>query len=285
MGIFSNPWQGIDRFIRHPIDEITHPFGHKNQWQHFKNDVKDAGKIAGEVGLAMATGGENLVAEAGIATAKNWRDTAGKSLFGTARKQVKRGSRRLIQATRKGARSIVKAARVPYKGKSQLNSAMKGGNRRMAQIPTGAKRKYESRYFEVYQDSKGKKYLWGKPTLGPKSFAKDPAGFAREWGENRLRWLTPKYRRSDPLEKDMAKIEREFGRMDEISGYSRGGAAARYRKVNKNTKYRIFNAYAPYAGIGKARNRRRKKFDFVHDVIARPMTKFTSGDYYSPSRF
>ena len=207
-----------------------------------------------------------------------------RSLYGTARKQIKRKSNRLIQGTRKTARGIGKAVRVPYKGKSQRNSAMKGGKPHMAQIPAGAKRVYDSRYFEVYE-YQGKKYLWGKPTLGPESFSEDPAGFAREWGENRLRWLTPKYRRIDPLEKDMAKIERKFGYMDEISGYSRGGAAARYRKVDKNTKYRIFNAYAPYAGIGKVRNRRRRKFDFVHDVIARPMTKFTSGDYYSPSRF
>jgi hypothetical protein len=274
MGIFSNPWQGIDRFIRHPIDEITHPFGHKNQWQHFKNDVMDAGKIAGEVGLAMATGGESVVAEAGIATARNWRSTAGRSLFGTAKKQA-----------RVAKRKITKAVKVPYKGKSRTNSAMRGDNRSMAHIPTSAKRLYESRYFEVYKDSDGKKYLWGKPTLGLKGLRKDPMGFAREWGENRLRWFTPKYRKSDPLEKDMAKIERKYGRMDHISGYSRGGAAARYRKVDKNTKYRIFNAFAPYAGIGKVRNRRRKNFDFVHDVIARPMTKFTSGDYYSPSRF
>ena len=261
MGIFSNPWQGIDRFIRHPIDEITHPFGHKNQWQHFKNDVKDAGKIAGEVGLAMATGGESLVAEAGIATAKQWGSTAGKSLFGTAKKQA-----------RVAKRKINKAARVPYKGKSQLNSARSGGNRRMAQIPTGAKRVYESRYFEVYQDSKGKKYLWGKPTLGPNSFRKDPAGFAREWGENLLR-LTPRYRKSDPLEKDMAKIKQKFGRMDHISGYSRGAAAARYQRADKNTSSRIFGSYTPYAGIGNHRNRRRKHFDFVHDVFARPITK------------
>jgi hypothetical protein len=262
MGIFSNPWQGIDRFIRHPIDEITHPFGHKNQWQHFKNDVKDAGKIAGEVGLAMATGGESLVAEAGIATAKQWRSTAGKSLFGTAKKQA-----------RVAKRKITKAVRVPYKGKSQLNSARSGGNRRMAQIPTGAKRVYESRYFEVYQDSKGKKYLWGKPTLGPNSFRKDPAGFAREWGENLLRVATPKYRRSDPLEKDMAKIKQKFGRMDHISGFSRGAAAARYQRADKNTTSRIYGSYTPYAGIGNHRNRRRRKFDLVHDVFARPITK------------
>ena len=204
----------------------------------------------------------------------------GRSLYGTTRKQIKRGSRSLKQGTRKTARSIVKAVRVPYKGKSRTNSAMRGRNRRMAQIPESAKLLYESRYFEVYRDSKtGKKYLWGKPTLGPKAIRKDPMGFAREWGENRLKWLTPKYRRSDPLEKDMAKIERKYGYMDEISGYSRGGAAARYRKVGKNTKYRIFNAYAPYAGIGNVRNRRKKNFDIVHDLIARPMTKFTSGKY------
>jgi hypothetical protein len=209
-----------------------------------------------------------------------------KSLFGTTRKQLKRGSRRLKQGTRKTARSIGKAVRVPYKGKSRTNSAMRVKNQPMAHIPKSAKLLYESRYFEVYRDPEnGKKYLWGKPTLGPKGIRKDPAGFAREWGENRLRWLTPKYRRSDPLEKDMAKIEQKYGNMDEISGYSRGGAAARYRKVNKNTKYRIFNAYAPYAGIGKVRNRRKKNFDFWHDALARPMTKFTSGDYYSPSRF
>ena len=261
MGIFSNPWQGIDRFIRHPIDEITHPFGHKNQWQHFKNDVKDAGKIAGEVGLAMATGGESIVAEAGIATAKQWRDTAGKSLFGTAKKKA-----------RVAKRKISKAVRVPYKGKSQRNSAMVGGNRRMAQIPKGAKREYESRYFEVYRDSKGKKYLWGKPTLGLESLRKDPSGFAREWGENRLRWLNPKYRRSDPLEKDMAKIKQKYGRMDHISGYSRGAAAARYQRADKNSTSRIYGSYTPYAGIGNHRNRRRRKFDPVH-VVARGMTK------------
>jgi len=261
MGKFSNPWQGIDRFIRHPIDEITHPFGHKNQWQHFKNDVKDAGKIAGEVGLAMATGGESLVAEAGIATAKQWGSTAGKSLFGTAKKQA-----------RVAKRKITKAARVPYKGKSRTNSAMRPDNQSMAQIPLSSKRIYESRYFEVYRDSNGKKYLWGKPTLGPKGIRKDPAGFAREWGENLLR-LTPRYRKSDPLEKDMAKIKQKFGRMDHISGYSRGAAAARYQRADKNTNSRIFGSYTPYAGIGNHRNRRRKGFDFVHDVFARPITK------------
>ena len=156
---------------------------------------------------------------------------------------------------------------------------MSGGNRRMAQIPSGAKRIYESRYFEVYQDSKGKKYLWGKPTLGPDSYREDPAGFAREWVENALRARSPKYRRSDPLEKDMAKIKQKFGRMDHISGYSRGAAAARYQRADKNTTSRIFGSYTPYAGIGNHRNRRRRKFDPIH-VGARGITKYT----YAKSR-
>lgn len=187
----------------------------------------------------------------------------GKSLYGTAKKQ-----------TRVVKRKVSKAAKVPYRGKSQRNSAMKGGNRRMAQIPDSAKRVYESRYFEVYQDSKGKKYLWGKPTLGPESYREDPAGFAREWVENALRARSPKYRRSDPLEKDMAKIKQKFGRMDHISGYSRGAAAARYQRADKNTTSRIFGSYTPYAGIGNHRNRRRRKFDPIH-VGARGITKYT----------
>ena len=194
----------------------------------------------------------------------------------------KKASRQITREVRKGKRQlravkhkIVKAVRVPYKGKSQLNSARSGGNRRMADIPAEAKRVYESRYFEVYQDSEGKKYLWGKPTLGPKAISKDFAGFAREWGENALRVATPKYRRSDPLEKDMAKIKQKFGRMDHISGYSRGAAAARYQRADENTTSRIYGSYTPYAGIGNHRNRRRRKFDLVHDVVARPITKYT----------
>jgi len=264
----------------------THPFGHAHNAKQFvqqaANTTNRADKALAGLYGGIITGG--ISTEMGLIHegVKDFtKDVVKKKVSRQITREVRKGKKQLGAFKRK----IVKAVRVPYKGKSQLNSARSGGNRRMADIPAEAKRVYESRYFEVYQDSKGKKYLWGKPTLGPNSFRKDPAGFAREWGENRLRWLAPKYRRSDPLEKDMAKIEREFGRMDEISGYSRGGAAARYRKVDKNTKYRIFNAYAPYAGIGKVRNRRRRKFDLVHDVIARPMTKFTSGDYYSPSRF
>ena len=269
MGIFSNPWQGIDRFIRHPVDEITHPFGHHDKWQHFKNNLKDAGIIAAEAGAAVLTGGESVFAEAVGATAKNWGSTLGRSLYGTGRKQVKNQVKRVSNATKSFKRDFQH-----YSKKVQDNSAMSGGNRRMAQIPEGAKREYESRYFEVYRDSKGETYLWGKPTLGPNSFRKDPAGFAREWGENVLR-LDPKYKKSDPLYRDMAKIRRKYGNIDHISGYSRGGAAAKYQSAKSSKSSRIYGPYVPYGGIGDHRARRRRKFDPIH-VGARGITKYGS---------
>ncbi len=265
----------IKKFEHFFEDHILHPGKGTKHDDWLGTDPTKALEGIGEIVLAPELTFGSVAEIAG----KQLGKAVGRSLYGTTRKQIKRGSRSLRQGTRKTARSIVKAVRVPYKGKSRTNSAMRGENQSMAQIPRSAKLLYESRYFEVYRDSNGKKYLWGKPTLGLKGIRKDPMGFVREWGENRLKSLTPKYRKSDPLEKDMAKIEQKFGYMDEISGYSRGGAAARYRKVNKNTKYRIFNAYAPYAGIGNVRNRRKKHFDIVHDLIARPMTKFTSGKY------
>jgi len=269
MGIFKK----FEHFFE---DHILHP-GKGTKSDDWKGtDPRMAAEGIAEIFMAPEVTFGSVAEIAG----KQLGRAVGRSLYGTTRKQFKRGSRSLKQGTRKTARSIVKASRVPYKGKSRTNSAMRGENQSMAQIPKSAQLLYESRYFEVYRDSKtGKKYLWGKPTLGLKGIRKDPMGFVREWGENRLKLLTPKYRKSDPLEKDMAKIEQKYGYMDEISGYSRGGAAARYRKVDKNTKYRIFNAYAPYAGIGNVRNRRKKNFDVVHDLIARPMTKFTSGKY------
>ena len=269
MGIFSNPWQGIDRFIRHPVDEITHPFGHHDKFQHFKNNLKDAGIIGAEAVAAVATGGESLIAEAAGATAKNWGSTLARSLYGTGRKQVKKQVKRVSNATKSFKRDFQH-----YSKKVQDNSAMSGGNRRMAQIPEGAKREYESRYFEVYRDSKGETYLWGKPTLGPNSFRKDPAGFAREWGENALR-LNPKYKKSDPLYRDMAKIRRKYGNIDHISGYSRGGAAAKYQSAKSSKSSRIYGPYVPYGGIGDHRARRRRKFDPIH-VGARGITKYGS---------
>lgn len=265
MGIFRNPWQGIDRFIRHPVDEITHPFGHHDKWEHFKQDVKDAGKLAAEAGLAVATGGESLGIEFAAAAGKNWASTAGRSIIGSAKKQVKRKVKTVSDVAKKATR---------YSGKSQENSAMVGENRRKAQIPHGAERLYESRYFEVYRDSKGDTYLWGKPTLSPKSMRKDPAGFLREWGEN-LQRLDPKYRKSDPLYRDMAKIKQKFGHIDHISGYSRGGAAAQYQSAKSSKSSRIYGPYVPFGGIGDHRARRSRKFDPVH-VGARGITKFGS---------
>jgi len=269
MGIFSNPWQGIDRFIRHPVDEITHPFGHHDKFQHFKNNLKDAGIIGAEAAAAVATGGESLIAEAAGATAKSWGSTLARSLYGTGRKQVKKQVKRVSNATKSFKRDFQH-----YSKKVQDNSAMSGGNRRMANIPAGAKREYESRYFEVYRDSKGQTYLWGKPTLGPNSFRKDPAGFAREWGEN-VRRLDPKYKKSDPLYRDMAKIRRKYGNIDHISGYSRGGAAAKYQSAKSSKSSRIYGPYVPYGGIGDHRARRRRKFDPIH-VGARGITKYGS---------
>ncbi len=265
MGIFKNPWQGIDRFIRHPVDEITHPFGHHDKWEHFKSNVKDAGKLAAEAGLAVITGGESLGVEFAAAAGKNWASTAGRSLYGSARKQVKRKAKSVSNVARRSTR---------YSGKSQENSAMVGENRRKAQIPEHAERVYESRYFEVYRDSEGDTYLWGKPTLSPKSLRKDPAGFLREWVEN-LERLDPKYRKSDPLYRDMAKIKQKFGHIDHISGYSRGGAAAQYQSAKSSKSSRIFGPYVPVGGIGDHRARRSRKFDPVH-VGARAITKYGS---------
>lgn len=265
MGIFSNPWQGIDRFLRHPVEEITHPFGHHNQWAHFKQDVKDAGKLAVQAGLAVATEGGSVAAQFGTAAANNWASTAGRSLYGSARKQVKRKAKSVSNVVKKSTR---------YSGKSQENSAMVGGNRRKAQIPLDAKREYESRYFEVYRDSNGDTYLWGKPTLSPKSLRKDPMGFVTEWGEN-VKRLDPKYRKSDPLYRDMARIKQKFGHIDHISGYSRGGAAAQYQSAKSSKSSRIFGPYVPYGGIGDHRARRSRKFDPVH-VGARGITKYGS---------
>lgn len=267
-------------FLKKVEHWATHPFGDARNVKQFvqqsANTTNRADKALAGLYGGIITGG--ISTEMGLMHegVKDFtKDVVKNKVSRQVTREVRKGKKQLGALKRK----IVKAARVPYKGKSQDNSAMSGGNRSMAQIPKNAKRVYESRYFEVYQDSKGKKYLWGKPTLGPNSFRKDPSGFVREWGENALRARSPKYRRSDPLEKDMAKIKQKFGRMDHISGYSRGAAAARYQPADKNTTSRIFGSYAPYAGIGNHRNRRRRKFDPIH-VGARGITKYT----YAKSR-
>ena len=253
---------------------VTHPFGDAHNAKQFvqqaANTTNRADKALAGLYGGIITGG--ISTEMGLIHegVKDFtKEVVKNKVSRQISREVRKGKRQLGAVKRK----IVKAVRVPYKGKSQDNSAMKGGNPRMAGIPKQAKRVYDSRYFEVYE-YRGKKYLWGKPTLGPNSFRKDPAGFAREWGENALRARSPKYRRSDPLEKDMAKIKQKYGRMDHISGYSRGAAAARYQRADKNTTSRIYGSYTPYAGIGNHRNRRRRKFDPIH-VGARGITKYT----------
>jgi hypothetical protein len=281
MGIFRNPLQGIERFVRHPIDEITHPFGHSNKLQHFKRNVGDLGILGAETALAIETGGGSLALETGGTFAANmgrqWaKDAVKTTTIDLGVRSAKYGVRKAKRTAGKVGSRLAKKLPSDFRGyskKIQENSARSGANRRKAQIPADAKRIYESRYFEVYRDSKGEKYLWGKPTLGPKSFRKAPASFVREWGENLLR-LNPRYRKSDPLYKDMAKVKAKYGKMDHISGYSRGGAAALYQPASKSKSSRIFGPYVPYRGIGDHRARRSKKFDPVH-VGARAVTKFS----------
>ena len=158
-------------------------------------------------------------------------------------------------------------------------------NRRVSGIPTSAKKLYESRYFEVYQDSKtGKKYLWGKPTISLGSALSHPYSAVREWWENAERFFggysgPAKYLRKDPVYRDMGKIRKQFGHMDEISGYSRGGASANYQKYDKNTKYREYGMFTPWnLPDRRIRNRAYKKFDPVHKV-ARAYSKLTRKRY------
>lgn len=236
MGIFSNPWQGIDRFFRHPIDEVTHPFGHHDKWQHFKKDVGEAGKILGAAALAVATDGASLAAESGgifadaVAgeTAKNWGSTLGRSLWGTTKKKTKK--------------------LVNNKRPTKENTAFYGKNKHRSQIPEGSTLLRESRYSEVYRDPDGKIHVWGKPTIAPnpKNLLLHPYSTGREWGENARRRFDPKYRKSDPVYRDMAKIRKEYGRADHISGYSRGGAYANMQPYSNKTEYTIHGAYTPW---------------------------------------
>ena len=261
MGLFNK----IDHLFAHGKGIkywASHPFGDahnaKQAFSNMTDEITSHNKDELKMMAGVMTGG--ISTEAGLV---NEFIKDGVSNF--TRKKSRTGS----NAVRSFKRDFQH-----YSKKVQDNSAMSGGNRRMAQIPAGAKREYESRYFEVYRDSEGQTYLWGKPTLGPNSFRKDPAGFAREWGENALR-LNPKYKKSDPLYRDMAKIRRKYGNIDHISGYSRGGAAAKYQSAKSSKSSRIYGPYVPYGGIGDHRARRRRKFDPIH-VGARGITKYGS---------
>lgn len=265
MGLFNK----IDHLFAHGKGIkywASHPFGDahnaKQAFSNMTNEMtrhnEDQLKMMG----GIMTGG--ISTEAGLVN-----EFIKDRVSDYARRKTSTGLKRVSNATKSFKRDFQH-----YSKKVQDNSAMSGGNRRMAQIPASAKREYESRYFEVYRDSKGQTYLWGKPTLGPNSFRKDPAGFAREWGEN-VRRLDPKYKKSDPLYRDMAKIRRKYGNIDHISGYSRGGAAAKYQSAKSSKSSRIYGPYVPFGGIGDHRARRRRKFDPIH-VGARGITKYGS---------
>ena len=243
-------------------DHILHP-GRGTRSEEWKGTDPE---LAAEGIASVLTGGELTFGKLGLDVIKQTAQAIERSGKQTVAKQVKRKAKSFRNVARSGIRDFQH-----YSGKAQENSAMSGGNRYKAGIPLDAKRVYESRYFEVYRDSKGETHLWGKPTLGPNSFKKDPAGFLREWGENYLR-LDPKYRKSDPLYRDMARIKRKFGKVDHISGYSRGGAAAQYQSAKDSKSSRIFGPYVPVGGIGDHRVRRTPYFDPVH-VVARGITK------------
>ena len=266
MGLFNK----IDHLFAHGKGIkywASHPFGDahnaKQAFSNMTDTISSYNKDELKMMAGVMTGG--ISTEAGLVS-----EFIKDRVSDYARRKSSTGLKRVSNAAKSFKRDFQH-----YSKKVQDNSAMSGGNRRMAQIPASAKREYESRYFEVYRDSKtGETYLWGKPTLGPNSFRKDPAGFAREWGEN-VRRLDPKYKKSDPLYRDMAKIKAKYGRIDHISGYSRGGHAAQYQSAKDSKSSRIFGPFVPYGGIGDHRARRRRKFDPIH-VGARGITKYYS---------
>ena len=137
---------------------------------------------------------------------------------------------------------------VHNKRPTKENTAFYGKNKHRSQIPEGSTLLRESRYSEVYRDPDGKIHVWGKPTIAPnsKNLLLHPYSTGREWGENARRRFDPKYRKSDPVYRDMAKIRKEYGRADHISGYSRGGAYANMQPYSNKTEYTIHGAYTPW---------------------------------------
>ena len=278
MGIFSNPLQGVERFFRHPIDEITHPFGHHDQWKHAKQDLKDAGMLAAETGVAIMTDGASI----------------GEQL---AAKQIakKAASTWVKNAATKTASSLGKRAYksvVNSKNPTNENTATSKKYRSISGVKPGAKRLYRSRYNEVYQNPDGKIVGWGRPTISvtKKNMLLHPYSVAREWGENALRW-NPKYNKSDPVYRDLAKIHKKYPKLDGVAGYSRGGAMANVQPYNKNTKYSMYGMYTPGGQLPdkRIRNRRSSKlgfkgFDPVH-VAARFISKQDGKAYGRKRRY
>ena len=251
MGIFSNPLQGVERFFRHPIDEVTHPFGHHDQWKHAKQDMKDAGWLAAEAGAAFMTDGASIAE--GFATKRFAKKAASTWAKNAATKTVsslgKRAYKRVVHS----------------KNPTNENSAMNKKYRSISGVKPGAKLLYRSRYNEVYRNPDGKIVGWGRPTIAPskKNALLHPYSVGREWGENLLRW-NPKYKKSDPVYRDLAKIHKKYPKIDIVSGYSRGGAMANVQPYSKNTQYRMYGMYTPGGQLPdrRIRNRRSSKLGF-----------------------
>ena len=153
-------------------------------------------------------------------------------------------------------------------------------DREHSKIPFGSKLLHRSMYSEVYKDPKGKIHVWGRPTTFPskRNLAEHPVRTSREWSENALRALgRSKYRKSDPLTKDMAKIRKKFGKAESIGGYSRGAAYANYQPYDKDTQYNIYGPYTPqYMPDSRIKTQRYGGFDPAHDVFAKSINKFSS---------
>ena len=207
MGIFKNPLQGVERFFRHPIDELTHPFGHHDQWKHAKQDMKDAGWLGAQAVLAVMTDGGSIVEEitakqVAKKAASTWARNAATN---TAGRVGKRAYNRVVNS----------------KNPTNENSATSKKYRSISGVKPGAKLLYRSRYNEVYRNPDGKIVGWGRPTINPlskKNMLLHPYSVGREWGENLLRW-NPKYNKSDPVYRDLAKIHKKYPKMDILSGY------------------------------------------------------------------
>ena len=284
MGIFKNPLQGVERFFRHPIDEITHPFGHHDQWKHAKQDMKDAGWLAAQAGLAVMTDGGSIVEEitakqVAKKAASTWARNAATNTAGSF---GKRAYKRVVNS----------------KNPTNENSATNKKYRSISGVKPGAKLLYRSRYNEVYRNPDGKIVGWGRPTMAPsvKNTLLHPYSVGREWGENLLRW-NPKYNKSDPVYRDLAKIHKKYPKMDILSGYSRGGAMANVQPYSKDTQYRMYGMYTPGGQLPdrRIRNRRSKKlgkkffgfrtsFDPVH-IAARYISKQDGKAYGRKRRY
>ena len=153
-------------------------------------------------------------------------------------------------------------------------TALTKANRNKSNIPKGSKLLSRTRYSEVYRDPKGKKHTWGRPTVSPFSAFSKPYSVAREWTENIRRGTVPsKYNRSDPMRKDRKKISKKYGKMDYISGYSRGAAYGNMQPYDNQTKYDIWGPYTPGDNLDSRIKINYEKGDWVHNIFAKNINK------------